>query len=156
MTTPTALSFDPAMIEQLTDNAGPRCHARGTAYAEQGQVAILAITPDRVIAEAYGNETYSVHLTGSGKGIAGQCSCPAHDDAGFCKHMVAAMLVTNGILEAGGRTDKICDGIAAHLASFGLGQLREYVQTLAETNTFLFRTLAAQAGLEPREDVDYD
>lgn len=156
MTKITTPRFDPATIEQLADNAGTKCHARGMAYAEQGQVGILAIAHDRVIAEAFGTETYSLRLTGSGERIGGQCSCPAFDDAGFCKHMVAAMLVTNALLEAGEGTDRICDGIADYVASFSPAELRNYVQTLAETNSLLFRTLAAQAGLEPREDFEHD
>src|SRR5712692_5868790 len=34
-------------------------------------------------------------LTGRGKEIGGECSCPVFEDWGFCKHMVATALAAN-------------------------------------------------------------
>jgi uncharacterized Zn finger protein len=155
MTKP-APRFDPQAIKNIADLVGPKCFARGVAYAEQGQIGILAIAEDRVIAEAYGTEVYSVRLTGAKKRIAGTCTCPAFDDSGFCKHMVAAMLVTNAQLEAGEMPDQICEGMAAFLARMSDAKLRSFIMELAETNSSLFRRLAFEAGLEPRWDAEFD
>ena len=42
-----------------------------------------------------GTEDYRVNLLGKGETIKGECTCPAFDDYGFCKHMVATALAAN-------------------------------------------------------------
>src|SRR5712691_2500767 len=82
-------------IDALQALAGEKVFARGTAYHRDGQVEILLIEPGRVLAQVAGTEDYRTELTGRGKDIGGECSCPAFEDWGFCKHMVAAALTAN-------------------------------------------------------------
>ena len=82
-------------IDALRYLAGEKTFARGEAYHRDGQVEILAVEPGRVLAQVVGTEDYRTELTGRGKEIGGECSCPAFEDWGFCKHMVAAALAAN-------------------------------------------------------------
>src|SRR6267378_4800633 len=82
-------------IGRLRELAGEKAFARGEAYYHGGQVQILVLEPGRVLAQVAGTEDYRTELTGRGKEIDGACSCPAFEDWGFCKHMVAAALAAN-------------------------------------------------------------
>jgi hypothetical protein len=77
--------FDIAALKRLAGGA----FVRGEAYHREGRVEILAIEPRRVLARVTGTEDYRVNLLGQGETIKGECDCPAFDDYGFCKHMVA-------------------------------------------------------------------
>ena len=82
-------------VEALRRLAGA-AFARGEAYHREGRVEILAVEPRRVLARIFmGTEDYRVNLLGKGETIKGECTCPAFDDYGFCKHMVAAGLAAN-------------------------------------------------------------
>lgn len=48
-----------------------------------------------MLAQVAGSDDYRVLLTGRGKKIGGECSCPAFTDWGFCKHMVATALAAD-------------------------------------------------------------
>ena len=50
-----------------------------------------------MLAQVAGTEDYRVNLIGKGETIKGECTCPAFDDYGFCKHMVATALSANEI-----------------------------------------------------------
>ena len=156
MTQFPATRFDPAQLRALADAAGPKTYARGESYAG-GQVSLLSLSTDRVIAEAYGTENYAVRLLGGGSSFTGSCNCPAFDAAGFCKHMVAVALTANAVLADGEELDSLCSELAAHLASFGHQELIAYACERAETNPALFRRIAVDAGLTPRivEDEDW-
>ena len=83
--------FDIAALKRLAGGA----FVRGEAYHREGRVEILAIEPRRVLARVMGTEDYRVNLLGQGETIKGECDCPAFDDYGFCKHMVATALSAN-------------------------------------------------------------
>ena len=91
MTAENLPRFDIAALRRLAGSA----FTRGEAYHRDGRVEILAIEPRRVLAQVAGTEDYRVNLLGKGETIKGECSCPAFDDYGFCKHMVAAALAAN-------------------------------------------------------------
>ena len=84
--------FDVATLRKL---AGAKVFARGEEYHADGQVELLSVERNRVLAQVAGSEDYRTVLTGRGKKIGGECSCPAYTDWGFCKHMVAAALAVN-------------------------------------------------------------
>ena len=151
MTVPSMTRFDPAT---LLARAGPKVFARGEGYANPGQVSLLSIAPDRIVAEVYGSETYGVRLIGLGTDLDGSCDCPAFEDAGFCKHFVAVALLANQLLEAGAETDTLISDIRTYLASFTKDRLVDYVASLAESIPSLFRRLGYDADLEPREGWD--
>jgi hypothetical protein len=133
-------------IDALRELAGAKVFARGEAYHRDGQVELLAIEPARVLAEVAGTEDYRTVLTGRGKKIDGECSCPAFDDWGFCKHMVAAALAANAAgsdaeAEGAGALARIRD----HLKGKGVDALVALIMDIAERDPALFRKLDTAA-----------
>ncbi len=131
--------FDPDALRAF---AGDKVFARGEAYFRAGLVNILAIEQDRVLAEVEGTEDYRTVLTGDGAKIGGECSCPAFDNWGFCKHMAATALAANEggteeMAESGGKMERIRD----HLKAKGVDTLVEMIVALAECDPALFRRL---------------
>ncbi len=90
--------FDVAV---LREQAGPKVFARGEEYHRDGQVDLLSVERNRVLAQVTGSEDYRTVLTKRGKKIGGECSCPAFRDWGFCKHMVATGLAANDVADDG-------------------------------------------------------
>ncbi|HEX3363512.1 SWIM zinc finger family protein [Phenylobacterium sp.] len=140
---PARSRFD---LDTLRDLAGAKVFARGQAYHRDGQVEILAIEPGWVLAQVVGTEDYRTKVTGRGEDIAGECSCPAFEDWGFCKHMVATALAANA---AGGDLDAEGAGalsrIREHLRQKGVEILVEMFVGLAERDPALFRKLDVAA-----------
>ena len=140
-------------IDALRDLAGEKVFARGEAYCHGDQVQILAIEPVRVLAQVAGTEDYRTELTGRGKMIGGACSCPAFEDRGFCKHMVATALAANAAgddAEAGstGTLSRIRD----HLKKRGVDALVEMIMGLVERDPALFRKLDLAAAVVHADD----
>jgi len=138
-------------IDVLRDLAGDKVFARGEAYCRGGQVQILVLEPGRVLAQVAGTEDYRTELTGRGKEIDGACSCPAFEDWGFCKHMVAAALAANAAgsdTEAEGALPRIRD----HLKKKGVDALVEMIVNLAERDPALFRKLDMAAAAVHADD----
>ncbi len=131
------LRFD---LDALRKLAGDKVFARGEAYHRGHQVQILAIDSKRVLARVAGTEDYRTELAGRGKTIGGACSCPAFEDWGFCKHMVATALTAN---EAGGAVegDGALARIRKHLKSKRVDALVDIIMELAERDAALFRKL---------------
>lgn len=69
--------------------AGGRSFSRGEEYYNDGLVHLLAVDEDRASAQVHGTSTYKCKLRASGESMQGECTCPAFEDAGFCKHLVA-------------------------------------------------------------------
>ena len=146
-------------IGTLCELAGDKVFARGQAYHEAGQVNILTHEPERVLAQVTGTEDYRTVLKGCGAKIEGECSCPAFEDWGFCKHMVATALAANAAGENGA-----ADGTGAlarirdYLKARGVDALVEMIVELAEWDPALLRKLDMAAAavsedetiLEPR------
>jgi tetratricopeptide (TPR) repeat protein len=129
-------------IKTLRDLAGDKVFARGEVYHRDGQVVILSIEPERVLAQVEGTDDYRTELAGRGKDIDGECSCPAFGDWGFCKHMVAAALAANAAgndaeVDGAGALDRIRD----HLKKKGADALVEMIMEMAEQDPALFRRL---------------
>ncbi len=140
-------------IDALRDLAGEKSFARGEAYHREGQVVILSIEPERVLAQVAGTEDYRTELTGRGKEIGGECSCPAFEDWGFCKHMVAAALAVNAAgsdaeAEGAGALARIRD----HLKEKGIDALVEMIVDTAERDPALFRRLDMAAATVHADD----
>ena len=139
------IRFDVAALREI---AGDKVFGRGQAYHRDGQVEILAIERGRVVARVAGTEDYRTELTGRGEDIGGECSCPAFEDWGFCKHMVATALAANA---QGGEAD--AEGVGAfarireHLEQQGIAALVEMILGLAERDPALFRKLDMAAAI---------
>lgn len=69
--------------------AGGQSFSRGEEYHNDGLVNLLALDEDRATAQVRGTSTYKCKLQASGESILGKCTCPAFEDVGFCKHLVA-------------------------------------------------------------------
>jgi len=79
----------------LRRSAGEATFRRGEEYARSGAVTLLLMDRGLVRANVQGERLYRVELRGSGKTIAGSCTCPAFAREGICKHAVATALVAN-------------------------------------------------------------
>jgi uncharacterized Zn finger protein len=141
--------FDIAALKRLAGGA----FVRGEAYHREGRVEILAIEPRRVLARVTGTEDYRVNLLGQGETIKGECNCPAFDDYGFCKHMVATALSAN---ESGrGPESAGADAltrIRAHLAGKPNAALVAMIVELAERDWALFRKLEIASAADGADD----
>jgi hypothetical protein len=146
-------------VVALRDLAGAKVFARGEDYHHDGQVDILSIRADRVVARVAGSEDYRTELSGRGANIEGHCSCPAFTDWGFCKHMVATALAANA---AGPEAETAGVGALArirdHLRRKSVEELVDMIVNLAERDAALFHKLelaavafdSDHAALEPR------
>lgn len=136
--------FDVSALRKL---AGDKVFERGEDYHVDGQVEILSLEAQRVLAQVAGSADYRVVLTGRGKKIGGSCSCPAFTDWGFCKHMVATALATNRALDNADDDGAAADGsgtlgrIRAHLKAKSVDALVDMIVDLAEHDPELFREL---------------
>ena len=90
---PTGARYDPALLREI---AGERSYQRGVKYYAEGRVTRLRDEGDRVTGWVEGSDTYRVRLRGRGDNLRADCNCPAYDDTGFCKHIVAVALAANG------------------------------------------------------------
>ncbi|MGH7023171.1 MAG: SWIM zinc finger family protein [Caulobacteraceae bacterium] len=135
----------------LRERAGEKVFARGVAYADEGRVRILSIGRGGIAARVVGSEPYSVTLTGSGRKFGGGCSCPAFEDWGFCKHLVALALTMN-------ETEAVADfeqnetRLRAYLTRQTAEQLSERIMTLAARDEDLWRQLDSEAAFAVGDD----
>jgi hypothetical protein len=139
-------------VEALRELAGEKVFARGQAYHRDGEVEILVIEPDRILAQVAGSEDYRTELTGRGEDIGGECSCPAYQDWGFCKHMVAAALAANSMTDAETEAGGALSRIRGHLSQQGADALVEMILSLAERDQALFRKLSLAAEAAQADD----
>lgn len=141
--------FDIGALRAL---AGEKVFARGAEYHRDGLVEILALEPGRVLAQVSGNEDYRTVVTGRGAKIGGECSCPAIEDWGFCKHIVAAALAANAVGgDVEGEGVDALSRIRDHLKTKSVDELVWIILDLAEQDLGLLRKLdMATAAL--RED----
>ncbi|MDO8973725.1 SWIM zinc finger domain-containing protein [Reyranella sp.] len=151
MKAPRKPRFD---VAALRAQAGAKVFARGEDYHRDGQVDLLSVERDRVLARVLGSEDYRTVLRGRGKKISGECSCPAFRDWGLCKHMVATGLAANDVADDGREEGpSVLDRIRAHLKQKGVDALVEMVVELAERDTALFRKLDIAATTSSAGDV---
>src|SRR5260370_7026829 len=126
-------------VTALRNLAGGKVVERGEDYHADGQVEILSLEPERVLAQVTGSDDYRTVLAGRGKKIGGECSCPAFTDRGFCKHMVATALAANQALDfAAAGNGAAVDGagplgpIRAHLKTRGVDALADIILNLPD------------------------
>jgi uncharacterized Zn finger protein len=139
-------------IDVLRNLAGDKVFARGEAYYRNGQVQILAIEPRRVLAEVAGTEDYRTELVGRDNEIGGACSCPAFEDWGFCKHMIATALAVNAAGDVEAESAGALARIRDHLKKKSVDALVEMIVNLAERDSALFRKLDIAAATVHADD----
>ncbi len=139
-------------VDALLELAGAKVFARGEDYFGDGLVQILAIEPSRVLALVAGTEDYTVVLTGRGGAIDGECTCPAFEDWGFCKHMVAAALAVNAAGDAEAEGAGALSRIRDYLKAKGPDALAGMIAEMAERDPALFRKLDMAAATVHADD----
>ena len=144
-----AARFDAAA---LRDRAGDTTYGRGEAYQRRGQVTILSLDAARVVARVSGGEDYRTVVTGAGAAIGGECSCPAYEDSGFCKHMVAVALAANAAAGDDPPPDPL-EPIRDHLRSQEPAALVALLLDLAERDPALLRRLEIAAAAAGKGDA---
>lgn len=151
MSTAERCRFD---VDALREIAGEAVFARGEAYRREGRVALLSLGPERVLAEVAGSEDYRTALSGHGSTIDGSCSCPAFEDWGFCKHMVATALAANDADGADVATNGVStlERIRDHLKRQSVDALAAMILDLAERDLALFRRLEIAAAATDTDD----
>ena len=138
--------FDPDVLRGC---AGPAAFARGEAYFREGRVVILTLDAARVVTRVAGTEPYRAEVLARGARISGQCSCPAFEDYGFCKHMVASALAANAMgAPSSEAVDRPKDRIRAYLRSKPIDDLVGLIMGVAETHQAFFDELDFAASLE--------
>jgi uncharacterized Zn finger protein len=142
--------FDIGALRAL---AGEKVFARGVDYHRDGLVQFLALEPGRILAQVSGNEDYRTVVTGRGTEIGGECTCPAFEDWGLCKHMVAAALAANAAgddaeAQGGGALSRIRN----HLKTKSVDALVAIIVDLAERDPALFRRLDLAAAALDDDD----
>jgi len=141
-------------LDVVKELAGGKVFARGEAYYRDGQVVILSLRTDRVLAQVAGTEDYRTELSGRGVNIEGQCSCRAFADWGFCKHMVAVALAANA---AGPEAEAAGAGALArihdHLRRKSVDELVEMIAQWAERDAALFHKLDLEAVASDADDA---
>ncbi len=91
MTQKTLKSF--LSQEKLKEWAGEKVYSRGVNYHSRGNVDMLFYTPHKAVAEVSGTHIYRTEFGVSDDGeLHVDCTCPAMNDWGFCKHAVATAL----------------------------------------------------------------
>lgn len=139
--------FDPHTLKSL---AGDKVFARGEAYAREGRVEILDTRPGRVLARVAGSGDYRTVVTGQGTAVGGECTCPAFDRDGACKHMVAAALAANAAAASGAVQGGVLQQVRAHLEGKDTGALIAIIMDMVERDPVLLRQLEfAAAADEP-------
>jgi tetratricopeptide (TPR) repeat protein len=128
-------------LDHLRELAGDKVHARGQAYFKSGAVSLITLDAKRVVARVEGSENYRATLTGSGDAFEGDCTCPAIENWGFCKHLVATALAANAAHGAGVPVEHSGDRIRAHLAKMDKAALIAMILDQAERDDDLHRRL---------------
>jgi uncharacterized Zn finger protein len=131
-------SKDRLDVQALLAVAGEKVFARGQAYHKDGQVEIVSIDGGVVAARVRGTQLYRTRLETQGGQLSGECSCPAFDDFGFCKHLVATGLAANALdtdasKAIAGRTAKLRE----HLLAQGAEALADKLLAIADRDPLL-------------------
>lgn len=75
--------------EQIIELIDERYRERGMQILRDGMVELLKITDTTASAKCLGTRMYRVELELDDGKLVGDCTCPAFDDFGPCKHMAA-------------------------------------------------------------------
>lgn len=143
-----SIDFDPIPDAQLRDLAGPKVYARGAAYHAEGRVTLASVEAARVVGRVRGSEVYRGELRWRGGRIEAACDCPAFDDWGFCKHLVAIALTA---AEAGAGERPAA--LRAHLVGRGAEALADLVIEASSRHPELRRKLEHELA-DATEDDD--
>lgn len=104
-------------LAQLQRYVDQRYVDRGRGYFEQGLVVLNEVSDNRVQATCSGGRIYEITLTEQGGHLDGDCTCPAFEDFGPCKHIAATALAVmagrKGMYAASNEAVERADGCRA-------------------------------------------
>src|SRR6185437_5068742 len=83
----------PSALRRFEPLFTPATRARGIDYAARGQVRILRVTPEGIVAEVRGQQYYDVELHAAGGVLSASCTCPHFSGGDGCKHLWATLVV---------------------------------------------------------------
>ncbi len=63
--------------------------SRGEGYFAEGMVALTSIGDNKISAESVGSRLYKINMRFKNGSLRGNCTCPAFESFGPCKHMAA-------------------------------------------------------------------
>jgi uncharacterized Zn finger protein len=115
---------------------------------------LLSASVDGVLAAAFGTSDYTVWLKRPGPETSGHCTCPAFEDAGLCKHMVAAALLANEAAEAGKSPSDSVGKVAAHIGRLDRRKLEKLLLEMAMADWRALRSLHFALGLDWEDHLD--
>jgi len=148
--TSAAPRFD---IDALRSLSGEATFARGAAYHAASKVEILSSHAGRITAKVFGSETYEASLEPGADYPAGDCSCRAFADAGWCKHLVAVALAANDQASQAPHSGGPLDPVRDHLRSLDAEALVELVLEQARKDPALMRRLELAAASARGDDA---
>lgn len=82
--------------------------SRGEEYFEDGLVQLISVSESSVKSRVVGTRIYKVVITLQGEKLDGDCSCPAFDDFGPCKHMAATLFAVMAVGQGTYHPSKRC------------------------------------------------
>lgn len=169
MSAPTIRSLlTPSEIAHL---AGPRSHARGLGYHDDGRTEVVRMDDGAVEAVVRGTVPYVVNLWVERGELDWSCTCPMGDDGEFCKHCVAtALAATDGVpIDEGGSSTAIAvlaapevfenvdePDLRAFVESLPVEDLVALVMDQAREDWRLRERLVAQAAAGAGTGIDVD
>lgn len=130
-------------VESLQRRAGDKTFSRGDSYYRNERVEIVLLDDRRIVALVAGTEDYRTEIAGGGNKISGKCSCPAFEDSGFCKHMVATALTAND--HSGSADIDMIGRIRGYLRTKSIDELVDFIIDLAEHDIDFFHALYDEA-----------
>lgn len=75
--------------QHIIDLIDERYRERGMQILRDGMVELLQVTDHTVTAKCLGSRMYKIELELDDGKLVGDCTCPAFEDFGPCKHMAA-------------------------------------------------------------------
>lgn len=140
-------------IAALRAAAGAKIFARGVEYHQDGLVELIGLRTGHAVADVHGTDTYRTELFSRHGDITGSCTCPAIDEWGFCKHLVAVGLAANGVGTAGISEAAERDaGLRASLRAGGIEPLIDLILELAAEDRILRQRLELAAAPAAEDD----
>ncbi len=139
---------------------------RGKDYFQDGSVAILDRSKDRVSARILGSRKYRTSLWWEGSELDGECSCPAYEDFGPCKHMAAlgfAVMAETSSPSSSSKPTPVArntltpmERIRNYLSALDREALQTFLLTEIERNEALFKKLDRLASTHHANQKEID
>jgi len=119
-------------LEQVYDLVDEPYYSRGKVYFKDGIVKIASISDSEIRAKVRGSRVYKVKITMQDGYLDGDCSCPAFEDFGPCKHIAATCFAAIEQQKGVYTSSKQCDPKMTELDGFEPSLRKKTKQELIE------------------------